>query len=97
MDAQRSVNQIEMGLRHVYKISYCNLAMKYIYAEFIRILFISMIIIYYFADAPLQTAGPSLKPNTRHAVCHFPTILYVMIISKLLLLLFLLFTIYHDL
>ena len=36
-------NQIEMGLRHVYKIFYSNLAMKYIYAEFIRILFISMI------------------------------------------------------
>ena len=52
-----------------------------------------MIIMHYYKfyffciDAPLQTAGPSLKPNTRHAVCHFPTVLYVIIISKLLLLL----------
>ena len=45
----------------------------------------------------VQTAGPSLKPNTRHAVCHFPTVLYIIIISKFILLLLLLFTIYHDL
>ena len=31
VDVQQSVNQIAMGLRHVYKIFYCNLAMKYIY------------------------------------------------------------------
>ena len=37
---------------------------------------------------------PSLKPNTRHTICHFPMVLYVIIISKLSLLLF---TIYHDL
>ena len=67
----------------------------------IFILFILMIIMHYisyvlktFTDTPLQTAGPSLKHNTRHAICHFPTVLYVIIISKLSLLLF---TIYHDL
>ena len=45
----------------------------------------------------VQTAGPNLKPNTRHAVCHFPTVLYIIIISKFILLLLLLFTIYDDL
>ena len=44
-----------------------------------------------------EMAGPSLKPNTRHAVCHFPMVLYIIIISKLLLLIFILFTIYQDL
>ena len=66
----------------------------------IFILFIIIIIMHYYKlyflciITPLQTAGRSLKPNTRHAVCHFPTVLYVMIISKSSLLLF---TIYHDL
>ena len=70
----------------------------------ILILLILMIIMHYisyvlttFADTPLQTAGPSLKPNTRHAICHFPTVLYIIIISKLMLMLLLLFTIYYDL
>ena len=50
-----------------------------------------------FTDAPLQMTGPSLKSNTQHTMCHFPMVLNIIIISKLFLLLLLLFTIYHDL